>query len=157
MTVEDRLENLEHENRTLKLVLLALGALLAFGAVEATKLVESIRGLEEASRVEAAAIPDVVKARAFHVVGENGTALVKLEDTYGVGLGYGGTLTIMNGKGQRLVMIGQTVDGLAGTITTLSEKWMHQLVDIGVDGAGSGKVTIFDPSGRPIGSLHPRH
>jgi hypothetical protein len=32
------------------------------------------------------AVPEVVKARAFHVVGKDRTALAKLEDTFGVSL-----------------------------------------------------------------------
>ena len=53
------------------------------------------------------AVPDVVKAKAFHVVGKDGAVLVKLEDTFGLGGGLG-TVTTLNGKGQDLVSLGAT-------------------------------------------------
>ena len=58
-----------------------------------------------------AAIPDVVKARAFHVIGKDGTALVKLEDTIGDGIGFAGTIRTYDGKGQELVELGVASGG----------------------------------------------
>ena len=97
MTVEKRLDRLERENRMLKgagaVVLLALLAVAVMGA----------------SQKEA--IPDVVKARAFHVIAKDGTVLVKLEDTFGRNTGFAGTVLTLNGKGQDLVALAATTGG----------------------------------------------
>ncbi|MCH7991721.1 MAG: hypothetical protein IIC35_04835 [Gemmatimonadetes bacterium] len=88
-------DRLERENRMLKgagaVVLLVLLAVAVMGAT--------------------AGIPDVVKARAFHVIAKDGTALVKLEDSAGENSGRLGTVTTLNGKGQELVKLSMTTNG----------------------------------------------
>jgi hypothetical protein len=61
VTIEERIDRLEQQNRRLKLTL----AVLVFVAIAA--------GLLGAKRD--GAVQDIVKARAFHVVAEDGTAL----------------------------------------------------------------------------------
>ena len=65
------------------------------------------------------AVPDMVKAKAFHVVGKDGAVLVKLEDAFGLGLGHG-TVTTLNGKGRDLVELGAAEGD--GTVKTLNGK-----------------------------------
>ena len=86
MTIEERLDRLEAQNRHLRLV-------LALAVVVGTVgLIMGQAGQDT--------IADVVRARAFHVVSEDGTPLVKVEYTFGVGVGLAGTVTTINGKGQ---------------------------------------------------------
>ena len=97
-TIDQRIRRLEVQNRFLIAGLaLLLGALL----VAAT-------GKD--------AVPDVVKARVFHVVGRAGTPLVKIENSYGMGLGPG-TVTTLNGKGQELVKLAVRTDGPDAVVT----------------------------------------
>ncbi len=100
MTVEERLDRLERQNRRLKagLASLLVAALAA--------------GLVGFARQDS--IPDVVEARAFHVVSEDGTVLVKLEDTLGTGRGLAGTITTLNGEGKTLVGLGGEAGGRLG-------------------------------------------
>jgi hypothetical protein len=141
MTIEQRLERLERENRWLKaggtavvLVLLAVGVM---GAAWGKK------------------IPDVVKARAFHVVGNDGTVLARLEYATGKTDGGSGYVTTYNAKGQALVMLAATTVG-EGAVTTLNGKG-QSLVTITASTNGVGMVTAYDPSGRrDFGRLAPR-
>ena len=94
MTVDERLDRLERQNRRLKV---GLASLLA-AAVAA--------GLVGFARQDS--IPDLVEARAFHVVSEDGTVRVKLEDSLGPGDGVGGAVTTLNSEGQILVQLGVT-------------------------------------------------
>jgi hypothetical protein len=84
-TIEARLRRLEIQNRLLMALLLMLVASLLVAAT----------GKE--------AIPDVVRARAFHVVAQYGTPLVKLEDSLGIAevVGFARTITTQNGQRQR--------------------------------------------------------
>jgi len=86
---------------------------------------------------------DVVKARAFHVVGENGTVLVRLEDTYGFGYGVAGTVTTVNARGQDLVQLGTTEDGNGAVV--IKNGRGHALVELGVRTDGPGFVATSDP------------
>ena len=97
-STEDRLERLERQNRWLKGGLgLSMLAVVAGGLL-------GIAGQDE--------IPDVIKAKAFHVVTDEGIVLVKLEDTHGFGLGAAGSVTTFNGKtGKEVAMLGTTNSG----------------------------------------------
>ena len=92
MTVDERLDRLERQNRRLKT---GLASFL---------LVAVAAGLVGFARQDS--IPDLVEARAFHVVSEDGTVRVKLEDSLGLGYGVGGAVTTMNGEGESLVQLG---------------------------------------------------
>ena len=134
MTVEKRLDRLERENRILKgagsVVLLVLLAVAVMGA----------------SQKEA--IPDVVKARAFHVIAKDGTALVKLEDSFGENVGFAGTVVTLNGKGKDLVQLGVSTGG-QGVVTTLNGKG-QKLVWLGVTISGEGTVTTLNGKGQKL-------
>ena len=74
-------------------------------------------------------MPDVVKAKAFHVVGKDGAVLVKLvEDTFGLGRGKG-TVKTLNGKGQTLVELGSTLGG-DGVVMTMNGKGHEAVPDV---------------------------
>ena len=141
MTVEDRLDRLERQNKLLKAGLVSLLAVVMVAGLFAFTQPEQI--------------PDVVQARAFHVVGKDGTVLVKLEDTLGFGAGIAGTLRTFDSEGRELVSLGATVEG-EGMVTTMNGKG-QELVSLGVLKDGSGGVAAFDPSGiQAPGILVPR-
>ena len=77
--MEQRLDRLETQNRRLR-----LGLALAV-VIGTAGLIMGQAGQDT--------IADVVRARAFHVVSEDGTPLVKVEDTFGRGSGLVGTLS----------------------------------------------------------------
>ena len=140
MTVEERLALLERTNRRLKvgvgLLLLSVfaGTLLGFAHQDTT--------------------PDVIEAKAFHVVTDDGTVLLKLEDTFGIGMGLGGTVTTLSGEGKKLVLLAGSSGG--GVVTTFNELG-QELVMLGATTEGEGKVSTLDPSGiRGAGTLSPQ-
>ena len=135
MTTEQRLARLERSNRRLLLGLLFLavafvgaGAFLGSGGVFAAASEQGIL--------------DLVRARAFHVIGKDGTPLVKLEGSFGNGQGLG-TVTTLNRQGGMLVNLGATPRG-DGAVATYNGKG-QQLVVLGLSTGGSGMVTTLDP------------
>ena len=86
------------------------------------------------------ALPDVVKAKAFHVVGKDGAVLVAL----GVMKSGEGVVTTKNGKGKHLVTFGVTEDGGEGAVALYNSKG-QELVDLGVRTDGPGMVSTYDP------------
>ena len=134
MTVEERLDRLERQNRWLKAGL----ASLLVAAVATGLLVFAPQDT----------IPDLVEARAFHVVDENGAVLVKLEDSFGFSLGLGGTITTLSNEGQKLVMLTATMDG-EGMVRTLNGKG-QELVVLGTTVDGTGAVAIMNSKGQEL-------
>ncbi len=132
MNIEQRLDRLERQNRRLKgglgllLLTVVVGLLLGFAGQEK--------------------VPDVVKAKAFHVVTDDGKVLLKLEDT--LGLGIAGTLTAMNGKGQILVRLAATTGG-EGAVVTMNGKG-QELVSLMATTDGEGMVTTLDGKGQAL-------
>ncbi len=140
MSIEQRLERLERQNRWLKGGLASLVVVLAAGVL-----------FGFASQQE---IPDLIKARQFQVVSEDGLVLVKLEGTLGR-VGLRGTVETLNGKGQELVRLLATKDG-GGAVWTLNAEG-QSLVLLGADPDGRGAVAVFDPSHElATGTLAPR-
>jgi hypothetical protein len=78
---------------------------------------EEDRGVALVAATSKGAVPEVVKARAFHVVGKDGTALAKLEDTYGLSQHGLATTTTLDGKGQEPVSLGARTDGPGAVFT----------------------------------------
>lgn len=126
MTIEERIERLERQNRHLRLGLagIVLGAAAIFGGAAARQ-----------------AVPEVIKAKAFQVVADDGTPLVVLGALRGIG-----AVATFNGRGQELVRLGVSTVG-AGTVTTRNAKG-QELVKLGVFTEGTGFVAVLDPSGR---------
>ena len=131
MTIEERIERLERQNRHLRLGLagIVLGAAAIFAGAAARK-----------------AVPDVIKARAFQVVADDGTPLVVLGAPTGIG-----AVATFNGRGQELVRLAATTDG-NGTVTTHSSKG-QMLVRLGVSTVGAGTVTTSNGKGQELVKL----
>ncbi len=130
MTIEERIERLERQNRHLSLGL--AGAAVAAVAVFAGAAQRQV-------------VPDVIKAKAFHLVTDDGKTLVKIEDSKGLGFGLAGTVTTYAGNGTKLVELGATSRG--GAVTTFNGQG-KDLIRLGVTTDGTGLVGVFDPSGR---------
>ena len=96
MTTEERIERLERQNRHLRLgfASVAVAAVAIF-----------------AGAAHRQAVPEVIKAKAFHLVTDDGKTLVKIEDTKGLGFGIGGTVTTYAGNGTELVKLTTTTGG----------------------------------------------
>ncbi len=122
LTVDERLDRLERQNRRLKawlaslLVVAVAAGLLGFAQPDS--------------------VPDVVEARAFHVVGKDGAVLVKLEDTLGTGRGLAGTITTLNGEGKQLVRLAATENGDGG-VTTMNGEGKVLVTLAAKEGAGT--------------------
>lgn len=159
LTTEQRLRRLERQNRLLMAGLVMLVGALLIGAT----------GKE--------AVPDVVKARAFHVVGKNGTVLVKIKSSLPSGRGPGtvttrnsrgqelvtlnatsedeGMIRTLNGKGQELVLISSNTVGREGMVSTWNGKG-QRLVRLGVGTNGVGMVTTLNGKGDELVMLGAR-
>ncbi len=122
MNMEERLARLERQNRFLLLVLVAVTGAFAVAATED-------------------GVPDVVRAKAFHVVGKDGAVLVKLGASTD---GYGMVATL-DPKGQKLVILTSTTTDGEGTVITLNGKG-QKLVELGVRKSGQGVVATYDPA-----------
>lgn len=95
-----------------------------------------------------AAVPDVVEAKAFHVVTDDGTVLVKLEDTYGRGFGKAGTIRTINGDEQELVMLGAGPEG-GGMVRTMNSEG-HPVVVLTAHPEGHGMVMTSNDKGKDL-------
>ena len=137
MTIEQRLDRLEQQNRFMK----RAGAALLL----------AVMGVAVMGAGQQAAIPDVIKARAFHVIGKDGAVLVKLEDSLGDGIGLGGTVTTANGKGQAIVRLSVTTEGI-GIVTTMNGTG-QEIVRLSVTTKGIGMVTTMNGKGQTLVEL----
>ena len=137
MTIDQRLSKLERSCRRWRCV--SLASILVVAGVAAS-------GAAKPNQ-----IPDVVRARAFHVVGNLGKVLVKLEDTGGFGVGLAGTVTTLNGRGQKLIRLAMTANG-EGMVTTLNSKG-HRLVQLAATTHGTGGITTLNRNGHKLVEL----
>ena len=164
MTIEQRLDRLEQQNRILK------------GAGAAVVL--AVMGVAVMGAGQQGTIPDVVKARSFEVIGKDGIPrviiatlaladgevgkIVTLNSKMSVIVDLaatdsgGGLIVTGNGNGKDLVTLGVATGG-EGTVTTRNGSG-KVLVNLGVSTEGLGLVTAYDPSGRHgFGRLEPRN
>ena len=70
MTVEQRLECLERQNRRIR-----MGIALFVAVIAAGFMIGQVKQDDD--------VAELIRARAFHVVSEDGEPLVKIEDTHG--------------------------------------------------------------------------
>jgi hypothetical protein len=135
MTIDERLERLERQNRWLRsglgllVVVVLAGGLLGLAGQDDT-------------------VPDIVKARAFHAVDEDGNVLVKVggRTVYGTTCG---SIDTMTSEAQKLVSIDTTAatasndsaQRMVGAINTFHHEG-QPLVSIGVDVGGPDDVTV---------------
>lgn len=140
MTIEQRLERLERRNRwlTFGICSVIVAAVVACGSGQAKD----------------AAVPEVVRAKAFHVVTDDGTVLIKLEDCFGLHafpppngqeLMHIGTIGLFDEAGVQLVMLGASTDG-NGLIRTMNRDGFP-VTRIGSKNDGYGIMAVYDPTG----------
>ena len=94
-------------------------------------------------------IPNLIEARAFHVVADDGTVLVKLDDSVGMGLGLFGSIATFTSGGHQLTGIGMTTAG-AGRIVTQNLNG-ETVVEISAsEEDASGGIAIYDATGQAM-------
>lgn len=148
MNVEDRLDRLERQNMRLKGVLASL------------VLAATAAGLFGLTRTRS--IPDVVEARAFHVIGKDGTVMVKLRSLSmtipqeGVPAkdwprpSVGGAISVYNHSGEHIVGMGPGGDrGEFDGQITVSDSSGQRQVRISTEFRGGGKIETFSKDGDP--------
>ena len=135
MTVDQRLSRLERSCRRWRCT--AMGTILV------------VIGITAAAADKAMEIPDVVQARAFHVVGKQDNVLVKLEDTSGKVFGAAGTITTFNAKGEKLVWITAAEGSSQGMVITLNGAG-NKLVQLGSTSGGDGMISTRNDRGKEV-------
>ena len=158
-TTEDRIENLENQVRRQRRWNIALGAVVVVGGLMAATGVRSV--------------PDVIQAKKFEVVNDEGKAVVLLESVFFKGEHYGfvatqngkggtlvrlsatadgkGAVETQNGKGQTLVELSTTTDGY-GAVETQNGKG-QTLVELGVTTEGEGMILTENGKGQTLVQL----
>jgi hypothetical protein len=130
MQTEDRINILETQVRSLKRIVCLVCCLLVAGvAISAT---------------QSQGVPDVIQAKSFNVVNNDGTALVHLgTSTAGLGM-----ITTMNNRGQEIVRLGVTVSG-KGIVKTMNGNG-EALVQLSVNTDGQGVIRTWNGDGQPL-------
>ncbi|MDA7668808.1 hypothetical protein N8596_00905 [bacterium] len=129
-TTEDRIENLQSQVRRQRRWNIALGVVVVVGGLMAATGVRSV--------------PDVIQAKSFEVVNDEGKAVVLLESVLFKGEHYGQVAT-QNGKGQALVRLGANADG-CGLVGTQNGKG-QELVKLAVTTDGQGVIETKNGKG----------
>jgi hypothetical protein len=126
-TTEDRIESLENQLRDQQSQVrrqrrwnIALGGVLLLSGCIATTNSQSV--------------PDVIQAKKFEVVNDEGKVIVLMESVFSKGEHYGFVKT-QNGKGQTLVKLGVTTDG-EGVVETQNGKGGTLVALTASDGGG---------------------
>ena len=152
MQNEERINGLETQVRTLKRIVYGFGCLLVAGIVVGATSLQSV--------------PDVLDAKMFRVVNDEGKVIVELSNLIGGGVDNGmlvtrnsegqtlvelsagpggGMVTTQNGKGQELVRLGASPGG--GIVITENGKG-QTLVRLGCyTGLNGGYVETFTSTG----------
>ena len=130
MQNEDRINILETQIRSLKRIVCLVCCLLVAGvAISATRY---------------QGVPDVIHAKSFEVVNDDGTAIVQLgTSTAGLGI-----IRTMNNRGQEIVRLGVTVSG-KGVIKTMNGNG-EVLVQLGVNTDGQGIIKTMNGDGSAL-------
>ena len=137
MNIEQRFAHLERSNRRLRT-----------GLVTLTIAITTVLIVGQAKPEK---VPDVIEAKEFQVVDDNGKALVRISAP----LGWGAVSTL-NGKGQVLVGLSMSGSG-KGVVTTTNGKG-KKLVELGgwkddEPHKGGGVVVTLSGDGRVTGTL----
>ena len=128
--MQNELNELRNQVRTLKRIVYgACGLLLVGGLLAATSL---------------QSVPDVVKAKSFEVVNDEGKVIVVMKPVLHQGTHYGYVRT-QNSKGQTLVQLGVNTNG-EGSVQTENGKG-QTLVVLGATTGGEGLVTTENGKG----------
>ena len=158
MQNEERINGLETQVRTLKRIVYGFGCLLVAGIVVSATSVQTV--------------PDVIQAKKFEVVNDEGKVIVELSNLKGGGVDNGklvtrtsegqtlvklsagsggGTVRTENGEGQTLVRLSSSPDG-EGTITTENGKG-QTLVTLSSSPDGEGVVITQNGKGQNLVKL----
>jgi hypothetical protein len=128
MDIEQRFAHLERSNRRLRTGLLSLTI-----AITTVLIV---------GQAKPEMVPDVIQAKEFQVVGDNGLPLVRMRAR----LTGDGVIATFNGKGQKLVNLGE------GGVTTYNGKG-QRLVSLTASVFGNGIVTTYNDKGQKLVGL----
>ena len=130
MQTEDRIYILETQVRSLKRIVCLVCCLLVAGvAISAT---------------QSQGVPDVIQAKSFEVLNDDGTAIVQLgASTAGVGM-----ITTKNNRGQEIVRLGVTASG-KGIVKTMNGNG-EVLVQLGVSTNGQGIIRAMNGDGQTL-------
>ena len=154
--MQNEITELRNQVRTLKRIVYGFGCLLVAGIVVGATSLQTV--------------PDVIQAKSFHVVNDEGNPLV--------GLGYmtangvdNGAIVLGNSKQQPLVILGasdsgqgfiRTVDGkegqtlvalgatIDGGMVVIKNGKGQELVTLGVTAGGNGSVKTQNDKGHPL-------
>jgi hypothetical protein len=135
MTLEDRIEKLERQNRRLRWTVTGFVGLGVAALIMGQAAAPSAEDLEKV---------DVVRARRVEVVDKDGRPVVS------IGLTATGTgmITTMDGRGRKAVMLGATANG-EGVVATMNRKG-EELVKLGATTTGEGVITTSDGKGHKL-------
>ena len=128
MTIEERIERVEKQNRRLKWVVTALCVVGVSAFV--------------AGQAAPEGVPDVIKAKKFEVINEVGLPVVALRSWDKLG----GGIDTWNHQGQSLFAVGAN-DAGDGSVATFNAEG-KELVHLSATEGGTGAVAVFDPTGR---------
>jgi hypothetical protein len=148
MTTDTRIESLETQVRTLKRMLFGVFGLVVVGGLLAATSLQSV--------------PDVVKAKSFEVVNDEGKAQVILgADAEGGMLGiynkdekreagifvssFGGRMGIYNKNGDAVAGLSAIA---GGGILTVTNKDLEVVAGLSADADGRGVIVTFDSTGQ---------
>ena len=135
-TLEQDVRTLQSQVRRQRRWNIALGAVVVVGGLMAATGVRSV--------------PDVIQAKKFEVVNDEGKVIVLMNSVFHQGEHYG-FVTTQNGKGQALVELGATTEG-EGLVTTRNGKG-GTLVELGVTTGGNGLVKTQNGKGQTLVKL----
>ncbi len=136
MSTDTRIESLETQVRTLKRMLFGvLGVVIVGGLLAATSLQR---------------VPDVVKAKSFEVVNDEGKVFVLISGSTTQPNSIksrqeGGLISTHNSQGETLILMGMNNHG-SGAIQTMNNKG-HTLVSLSTNLAGEGTLITENGTG----------
>ena len=131
MTTDTRIESLESQVRTLKRMLFGVFGLVVVGGLLAAT---SLQG-----------VPDVVKAKSFEVVNDEGKPVVLIDSG-----AYGGSWRIDNNEGKPVAQIFSRAEGV---VVAVSNKEGKPVVGINASASG-GVLGVFDKDRKIVVGLY---
>jgi len=130
--MQNEITELRNQVRTLKRIVYGFGCLLVAGVVVGATSLQTV--------------PDVIQAKKFEVVNDEGIVLVELSNLIGGGVD-NGMLVTRNSEGQTLVKL--WASSVGGMVATENGKG-QTLVRLGVTEGGNGAVTTENGKGQTL-------
>ncbi|MEE2907971.1 MAG: hypothetical protein VX527_09090 [Planctomycetota bacterium] len=131
MSDTSRIELLETQVRTLKRMLIGVFGLVVVGGLLAATTLQSV--------------PDVIQAKEFEVINDNGTTQASLGSYRN-----GGILTIENKEGEIVNVLSATSDG--GALSLYNNKRI-QVLELAVDTDSNGSLIVCNKDGKSAAGL----